>query len=154
VKFDPAQVKEERDRLTARITGKDNAGPILNEVRRRMWDCVSVVRREESLKETLEVLLRIKKEVVPRLEAKDFQGLLRVLFTETAVRLGSLVTLSALLRRESRGTHYREDFPRTDHQRWNQMIRIRKDGEQTLASLMDPVEIDDFDEREEVLFHG
>jgi succinate dehydrogenase/fumarate reductase flavoprotein subunit len=154
VRLEPGQAEEEKKRLTLKITGEKNADPVLDQVRKLLWDHVSVVRREESLRETLAALRRLKAEVVPKLGASDFKGLSRVLFTETAIDLGLLVTLAALLRSESRGTHYREDLPQTDHYRWNRVIQVRKSGNQTIASLIDPVEIDDFYREEEVLFNG
>jgi fumarate reductase (CoM/CoB) subunit A len=152
--FDYGQAQEEKRRLQSKVVGQDNAEPVIEQVRKLMWDHVSVVREEHQLNETLEVLGKLKKDWVPHLEAKDIHGLSRVLFAETAVELGLLVTAAALLRKESRGTHYREDYPQTDHQRWNKVIKIRNDHEKMVASLCDPMEIDDFYQTEEVLYHG
>ena len=152
--FDPGQAREEKKKLLSRVTGRDNADPVIEQVRKLMWDHVSVVREESRLKETLEALRRLKTDRVPSLGAKDIHGLSRVLLAETAVDLGLLVTTASLLRRESRGTHYREDFPQTDHQRWNKVVTLRKDGDKMTASLCDPVEIHDYYQTEEVIYHG
>jgi succinate dehydrogenase/fumarate reductase flavoprotein subunit len=36
---------------------------------------------------------------------------------------------SALMRQESRGAHYRSDFPKLDDERWKVNIYCRKEGE-------------------------
>jgi succinate dehydrogenase/fumarate reductase flavoprotein subunit len=39
-----------------------------------------------------------------------------------------LIARSALLREESRGAHYRSDFPATDNARWLRNIHLSRDG--------------------------
>jgi len=53
------------------------------------------------------------------------KNLLDALEIGNMLTLASLVTQSALLRRESRGSHYREDYPKKD-ERWNRSIVLNK----------------------------
>ncbi|HKY03291.1 MAG TPA: L-aspartate oxidase [Blastocatellia bacterium] len=73
------------------------------EVKRIMWERVGIVRNEAGLKEALAELDRIAD---------------RPLNTRSwnFVTLARLVAEAALLRRESRGAHYRSDFPARDDQ--------------------------------------
>jgi L-aspartate oxidase len=48
-----------------------------------------------------------------------------------------LVAASALLREESRGTHYRRDFPEPDDERWRVHIVHRRDAEPELLPVAD-----------------
>jgi succinate dehydrogenase / fumarate reductase flavoprotein subunit/fumarate reductase flavoprotein subunit len=47
---------------------------------------------------------------------------------------------SALLREESRGSHYRSDFPEQDDRRWLRYIAVRKCPDGGVASELRPVE--------------
>lgn len=71
------------------------------EVKRIMWDKVGIVRSEEGLKEALEALSEI---AARPLNTRSWNF----------VTLARLVAEAALARRESRGAHYRSDYPQTD----------------------------------------
>lgn len=53
---------------------------------------------------------------------------IEALEVSSMVRLGRAMAGAALLRTESRGAHYREDFPEQDDDRWLKNILIRSDG--------------------------
>jgi succinate dehydrogenase/fumarate reductase flavoprotein subunit len=53
----------------------------------------------------------------------------------------ALIARSALTREDSRGAHYREDFPDTDHTNWSKNIYLAKNGEGPKVWTM-PVKLD------------
>ncbi|MHA1109310.1 MAG: hypothetical protein ACTSQV_09360 [Alphaproteobacteria bacterium] len=55
-------------------------------------------------------------------------GWIEALEVSSMVRLGRVMAGAAVLRNESRGAHYREDFPEQDDGQWLQNILIRSDG--------------------------
>jgi fumarate reductase (CoM/CoB) subunit A len=67
-----------------------------------------------------------------RLTVPDGRGfnryLLDALELQNMLLVAELVTKSARLRKESRGSHYREDYPET-RKEWNKSIIINKDGD-------------------------
>jgi succinate dehydrogenase / fumarate reductase flavoprotein subunit len=98
--------------------GYEKVGPIMSEMQEVMMDKVSVFRTRESLTEAREVLQSLKN----RYERISVQNrgrcfnreLLDVLELENMLDLSETIILGALQREESRGAHFREDFPIRD----------------------------------------
>jgi len=62
---------------------------------------------------------------------KKTSDLIRCLELENMLRIAKVVCQAALLREESRGSHYRMDYPTEDNERWLRNIEVRK-GEKGL----------------------
>lgn len=94
------------------------------DIQKLMWEKVSIVRNEENLKEALKTLLEMK-ENLDNLDVKDTKQyntyLITALEVINMVEIAILIVKSAILRRESRGAHFREDFPETDES-WKRSI--------------------------------
>ncbi|WP_460008634.1 fumarate reductase (CoM/CoB) subunit TfrA [Methanobacterium movens] len=87
---------------------------IKKELQSTMWEHVAIIRNEDGLKNALKVLnnleTRLKRMNVP--DGSQYNVYLQqALEAENMVQIAKLVTKSALLRKESRGSHFREDFP-------------------------------------------
>jgi L-aspartate oxidase len=78
------------------------AGPALEDLRQIMWDRVGLVRTGPGLWEARNNLLELE------------TALRRTVAGRVAVELALMVTLAALRRSESRGGHYRADYPEPD----------------------------------------
>ncbi len=77
-------------------------GPVLEDLRQVMWDRVGLVRTGDGLWEARNQIL-------------DMDSVLRrTLAGRVAADLSLMVVLAALRRSESRGSHYRADYPETD----------------------------------------
>jgi succinate dehydrogenase/fumarate reductase flavoprotein subunit len=48
---------------------------------------------------------------------------------KNAILVGEMITRCALMREESRGAHFRKDFPKTDDQKWRGNIFLKKTGD-------------------------
>ena len=90
------------------------------------------VRNEETLAEALEKLIDMMK----AFEASVPNSLTAVRLRLEALHLcrtAILIAEGALNRRESRGVHYREDYPAIDNDKWKKHIRFQKDAGMTLG---------------------
>lgn len=94
-----------------------------DEIRRLMWDYVSIVRSDNRLRRAAARLRNLKKEV------REFywghQVNADILELRNLVTVASLVVECALRRRESRGLHFTMDYPATD-ERFLKNTSIRK----------------------------
>ncbi|MGE5620446.1 MAG: FAD-dependent oxidoreductase [Sphingomonadaceae bacterium] len=93
------------------------------ELRRAMWNGASIVRSETSLRSALG-MVRECLAAVEAAPAKTMAELARREETRLMALTAEAMVLSALERRESRGAHFREDFPSTDA-RWLGSIATR-----------------------------
>jgi L-aspartate oxidase len=85
------------------------------ELRRAMWDYVGIIRN----KEQMDLMLRKLERLDTRLSALGGNGVnTRFLELKNMVTVANLVTVAAHTRKESRGTHYREDYLTTDDKKW------------------------------------
>ena len=91
-----------------------------------MWDYVSIIRNEEGLKKALKKIDEIEKNLHD-VKVNGIIDLQKSFELKNMVVVAKLVTKSALYREESRGAHYREDFPETkDDWRGNIIIKCKK----------------------------
>jgi L-aspartate oxidase len=85
-----------------------------------MWEKVGIVRDGASLAEAA-LMLSLWQRSAPPPSDRPSQELSNLLLA------GRLVTEAALMRQESRGAHYRSDFPHAD-EAWRRHIVFREDG--------------------------
>mgnify|MGYP001579338384 FL=1 len=133
----PAHPEERAQDLLGRLTtnlGGESAARIRSEMQQAMMDHVSVFRTEAGLKDALATLSQLRVRF-QRVEVQD-RSLRFNTELEEALELGCLLdlawatTVAALARQESRGAHYREDFPTRDDARWlkHSLATLRNDA--------------------------
>jgi len=151
IKVDDNQIQEERKRIFRWLEKKKGEDPeeIIQRIRKIMWRNVSVVRNEDGLESTLKELESIKKDTLPHIGVFEKKDLAKAIVAENMVEVAHLVTYASLLRNESRGTLYREDFPFTRNPGWLKIIHLRLEKDKTKVFLKDPVILTDFYTREE-----
>ena len=119
--------------------GGATPGALTAKLKQVMWDKAGIIRDGESLKsalaETHEILRGLK-----TLYARSPQELCRLLELKNAALSARAIVLSALARTESRGSHFREDFPSEDPG-WRKAIFVHLAGEAPKISRI--VSVDD-----------
>lgn len=115
-----------------------------------MWDKVGIFRTGKEIQEAITEIERIKTNDLPRLCIMDNRTRynrewIEALEIQNLMTVAEMVAKAALMRTESRGAHYRRDFPKTDNQNWFTNIVIgQKDGEMmfqkapVVATVMKP----------------
>ena len=78
------------------------AGPVIEELRQLMWDRVGLIRTGDGLWEARNTIIEMER------------VLSRTIAGRNAAELAMLIVLAALRRSESRGGHYRADYPEED----------------------------------------
>jgi succinate dehydrogenase / fumarate reductase flavoprotein subunit len=118
------QTKLEKEKLEAilRSHGKENPYGLWEEMGQWMTDNVTVIRYNDKLKKTDEKLLELK-ERLRNVNVGDptHWANQAVVFTrqlQNMLELARVITLGALRRNESRGAHYKPDFPERDDANW------------------------------------
>lgn len=122
-------VKVEASRIESLIKkGSIKPKEFKNNIKKLMWEKVAIVRDKKALNEALAQLQEMKKEIV-NLDVKNTKqyndDLLTALEIINMVDICILTVKSAILRKESRGAHYRSDFPETKDE-WKKSIVINK----------------------------
>ncbi len=123
-------VEEEERRIKSLIKdGEYKADDIKEKIKKIMWENVSIIRNEEDLRFALKQLNNIKDNELKNIDVKntkdynkDLQDALELI---NMVEVGILIVKSAIIRRESRGAHFREDFPDTK-EGWAKSILMGK----------------------------
>ncbi|HEX5235331.1 MAG TPA: L-aspartate oxidase [Silvibacterium sp.] len=93
-----------------------NATDTLKEIQRRMWQDAGLLRDAEGLRAMRQDLERLR--VVPALDRESLE-------LANLHAVAELIVLSAVTREESRGAHYRKDFPKRDDVRFAKHSVIR-----------------------------
>ena len=141
--------KETRDRIR-RLKERKNGektGQLRSALQEAMTNLCSVFRHEETLSEALSHIQSLRERY--REVAIDNRGerfntdLLDALELECLLGLAESVVASAMARKESRGAHFREDFPERDDENWLRHTLARK-TDQGLRVAYKPVTITRF----------
>lgn len=96
----------------------------------RIWErgLLGPIRNKRGLEEAMSAAQEIMDEEVPKLVARDFHELARSIGLGNGLLLLELLPRCALLRTESRGSHYREDYPTRDDENWLKWVIAKREN--------------------------
>ena len=101
---------------------------------------VAYLKTGQRLNDALAKLNGLEQDLLPSLVARSSHDLVKAVELENMVKLGKLMVQTSLLREESRGFHFREEFPRTDNEKWLKRILIRKGPNGDLLTTLEEVQ--------------
>jgi succinate dehydrogenase / fumarate reductase flavoprotein subunit len=101
---------------------REKSSALRSELQKTMTDSCSVFRNKEDLAGAIAtvrgLLERYETVSVDNTGRRFNTDLLEALELESLLHLGEAILVSALAREESRGAHFREDYPERDDQNW------------------------------------
>jgi fumarate reductase (CoM/CoB) subunit A len=107
-------------------------------VRQIMWEGVSIVRSEESLQEA-SLKVRECRLALGKCSVSTFAHVVELFQIQHMCITAEAIVASALLRTESRGAHYREDYPSSD-ERWLGSFDVTQTADQLEVSFVAKVD--------------
>jgi fumarate reductase (CoM/CoB) subunit A len=149
VDHDQAIPKSERmwlSDLVSRNSGPKHSG-VLMACRMLAHNKLGLIREERALKEALAEYERIEREDVmamqldgkasssDKVRGEELESALSV---RNLALLGRILAVASLHRTESRGAHFRLDYPNTDEARWRVVTRIQSGANSAIEFHADP----------------
>jgi fumarate reductase (CoM/CoB) subunit A len=146
LQIDLEQVKIEQKRINSLWEQRKGVRgfEIKHKIKDLMWEHCALVRDKKGLEEALGAIHRIKANdllniCVPTPSKIFNKGLVEALEATNMVNLSEMVIRAALMREESRGSHFRTDFPKRDNKRWLRNIAIKKGKDEALFDTIPPL---------------
>ncbi len=145
--IDPAQVDEAARRAVEpfeRGAAPDGRGPyqVQQDLQTMMQELVGIVRTEEEMKRALEGIGRLKEQACQVGVAGNREynpGWHTALDLTNLLTVSEAVTRAAIDRKESRGGHFRDDYPDKDPAAAQFNIVIRKGGDGAMQLTREPI---------------
>lgn len=130
---DESEIKDEIERIKSlRKDGKYKPEDLKDEIKEIMWKYVAIVRDEDGLKQA-QIELNDLEEKTNDMDVPDYDeynaSLVTALEVISMIKLAKLIVQSALLRKESRGAHYRIDYPEKNDEEYLKSFVLNKNGE-------------------------
>ena len=105
-----------------------------NEIQELMKQNAGIIRDETRLKNGLKKILELKNQFYSKcstfkefnIEEDNGENVVLTLEAKSSLVICEAIIRSALMRQESRGAHYRSDFPNIDEEKWKVNIYCRK----------------------------
>lgn len=118
---------------------RQRPGELQERLKKTMWWDVGLIRGHEGLERGLRDVQQLNESV--RDMKVETKGDLHLAFkVRNMLTVAEMVCRSALLRKESRGAHYRSDYPERDDQNWLRNVLISKTGKE-MALTTEPVNL-------------
>jgi succinate dehydrogenase/fumarate reductase flavoprotein subunit len=114
---------DEKKRLEGMFSEKGNPPrQLIDDLKKIMWDKVGIIREKKALEAALDML----QGTWPPASVTVCSDLVKHLEFQNMRLVSEMVCRAALMRTESRGSHFRQDFAKEDNESWKNNIEVRK----------------------------
>jgi fumarate reductase (CoM/CoB) subunit A len=122
----PTLLKALCERARKWSCGTPIGGELKDRLRKIMWEDGGIIRDEKGLCRALGTVQDIQNEASASSSKSELNGkeLLDLIELRSAARVATLILEAALIRRESRGAHFREDFPGQNDAQWQGHLQV------------------------------
>ncbi|MHB1545086.1 MAG: FAD-dependent oxidoreductase [bacterium] len=133
-KFDESAVKrdEEAFEKLKKSSGKERHGLLKSELQEEMRANVGVFREESAMKKAIDKIVELKeraKNIGIDDKSKTFNtDIVEAFEFNNILLIAEIIARGAILRKESRGAHYRTDFPERNDENWLKHTLATLDG--------------------------
>jgi succinate dehydrogenase / fumarate reductase, flavoprotein subunit len=118
-----------------------------NEIQELMKQSAGIIREETRLQNGLKRIFELKNEFyskdniieVSKIDDNNSENIIITLQVKSSLVACEAIIRSALMRQESRGAHYRSDFPKLDDESFKVNIYCRKEGKRVSAAAAEMV---------------
>ena len=114
---------------------------LLADLQKTLWENGGILRNEASLTRALDEIKAIGDAAGTLSASGDPHRIQRNLEIRTAVQTAKLIVSAALERTESRGAHYREDYPEQNNDQWHGHLQVRRLPTNELKWTFDPIHL-------------
>ena len=127
---DPSNTK---DRIPSALVGEPKTTGVSpktlrEQLRRLMWEKVGIVRNLDGLTEAKDALGSMLEQASSGLRTATPRERVEALEIQGSVQTCRMIAEAAIRREESRGAHFRQDFPETDDAKWNVHLVLEPSG--------------------------
>jgi succinate dehydrogenase/fumarate reductase flavoprotein subunit len=122
---DLLEAERERIDFLKATHGRFKPGVIRKELQQASWNHLLALRTEAGLKKLLNTIDELEEEKLGNLSVEGIQELIKALELQNMLLCGKIIGNAALMRTESRGGHYREDYPEQDDANWLKSIIVK-----------------------------
>ncbi|MFX0028814.1 MAG: FAD-binding protein [Candidatus Hermodarchaeota archaeon] len=136
-KLDRKIIDQEYNRVIAPLDRREglNIAEEKSKLQKLMWDKAGIFRNEQDLNSALSFIEKQQKQIENQLMVKNKATRYNTEWISSLelfdmLIVSEMLVRSAVMRKESRGAHYRTDYPKADHINWLSNIIIKNQNQQ------------------------
>jgi fumarate reductase (CoM/CoB) subunit A len=137
---EPVEDLAQHKTRSLRENGKFEVGQVIETIRKTMWENCLIIRNEQGLRSGLSKIAALSQEVIGEGLSCGRQNIMEALGLLNMLDVAGIIMTAALAREESRGPHYREDYPAQNDAEWKRIIYVRRNGNGSFSSAFAPAE--------------